>query len=130
MANEQVLVLGFPVDRYAELEVVLKEELRKLGKKCKLVFVETPEDALPKMAGVDVLAVNVDMCGDFLEKLFKRGYEGGIVPMTSCRKQMTKAVVRPGQKSVYPTTFRGAADEIMKQLDNMATIKGEPVLAT
>ncbi|MCK9345122.1 MAG: hypothetical protein M0P64_03315 [Candidatus Pacebacteria bacterium] len=114
--KKKVLVLGFPVDRQAELEFALSEELKDT---CSVVFTATPEEAIMKVAGSDVVAANVDTCGDFFEKLFSRGYEGHVVPMTSRRAQMTKAVTSTGRKAVYPTTFRGAADEIITALSKV-----------
>jgi len=127
-----VLVLGFPLDRYAELEFALEAELkpRKVG--FNLDFVQTREAAIMKASSADIIAANVDKCGDFFVELFKRGYEGNIVPMSSCRSQMSKSVAVPGKKGVMPTTFRGTAEEILKHMKVTPTAQrpqGEAVLA-
>lgn len=122
---KKVVVLGLSPDRQAVLEFELNDILKKDKKSCSVVFAHSPQVAFGIAGEADVVVANVDISGDFFEKLFERGYSGHIVPMTSRRSQMSKCIEVPGKKPVFPTSCRGALFEILKALNKAAALESK-----
>lgn len=111
MANrnmKKVVVLGVGPEHQAVYEDVLKE--------FKIIFVSTPMDAFGVLKNTDVVAVNIDNHGSFLDQAFSRGYDGKVVVITSSRKSMNKVTELPDGVKVYPVCCRTAPEEIMRSL--------------
>lgn len=117
MAKKKVVVLGFPLDREAELEAALKYDLKDKGMDpCVIVFASSVGEALSLSDQAHVVVANTELCGDFFVQLFSAKFKGHIVPVASSRSQMSKGVTLPSTKLVFPTNYRGAKDEIIAAL--------------
>lgn len=107
-STKKIVVLGVGPEHQAVYEDVLKEH--------KIVFVSTSVDAFGVLKNTDVVAVNIDNHGLFLEKAFSRGYCGKVVAITNSRKSMSKATELPDGVKIYPVCCRTAPEEIIRSL--------------
>lgn len=83
----------------------------------KVIFATSTEEALAASKTADIIAVNIDSCGDFLDKVFGRGYEGKVVTMTNSRKSMEGIIKLPNGEGITSVSRQAAPKEIMRVLN-------------
>lgn len=106
--TKKIVVLGVGADHHAVYSEILKKH--------KVVFTDSHEDALHAGRTADVVAVNIDRHGGFLNAMFNRLFEGKVVAIATSRKLVNKLVELPNGGKISPVCQRTAPEEIMRLL--------------
>ena len=106
--TKKIVVLGVGTAHHAVYSEILKDH--------KVVFSDSHEDALHAGRTADVVAVNIDKHGGFLNAMFSRLFDGKVVAIATSRKLMNKLIELPNGGKVSPVCQRTAPEEIMRML--------------